>query len=118
MASGALFVGWGEPVHGREKAALEIFNTSMEYWGRLQADGKIESFDVALLEPHGSDLGGFVLIRGTREQIDTLQHDEEWRRLIAAVRLRVEGVGAVDAIVDERLLAEIGYYQDAVSEIS
>jgi hypothetical protein len=47
MASGALFVGWGEPVPGREKAALDIFNTSMEYWGRLQADGKIESFDVA-----------------------------------------------------------------------
>lgn len=117
MAGNALFVGWSEASLGREKEALEIFNQSMEYWGKLQADGKIESFDVALLEPHASDLGGFVLFRGTSEQLDALQREEGWRRLLAAVRLRVDGLGVVAANVNDGVAAEIGYYQDAISEI-
>ena len=49
MAEAALFIGWGEATRGREKEALEIFNKSVQYWGRLQQEGKIERFDVALL---------------------------------------------------------------------
>ena len=117
MAEAALFIGFGEAARGREKEALEIFNKSVQYWGRLQQEGKIERFDVALLEPHGSDLGGFALLRGTAQQIDSVQHEEEWHRLVAAVRLRVDGLGLVDALVDEELAKQLGYYQDAVGEL-
>ena len=117
MAEAALFIGWGEPARGREKEALDIFNKSVQYWGRLQQEGKIERFDVAFLEPHGSDLGGFALLRGTAQQIDALQHEEEWQRLVAAVRLRLDGLGLVGALVDEELAKQMGYYQDALGDL-
>src|SRR5215211_4002382 len=56
MAEAALFIGWGAPISGREATGLEIFNESVEYWGRLQQEGRIESFEVVLLYPYGGDL--------------------------------------------------------------
>ena len=117
MAEAALFIGWGEPARGREKQALEVFNEALQYWGRLQQEGKIERFDVAFLRPHGSDLGGFALLRGTAQQIDSVQREEEFERQIARVRLRVDSLGVVGAIVDEDLAKEMGYYQDEVGEL-
>ena len=46
MADAALFIGWAESLRGREKRALQVFNESVEYWGGLQGDGKIEDFEV------------------------------------------------------------------------
>ena len=55
MADSGLFIGWGEVVRGREERALEVFNETIAYYGQLQADGRIESFEPCLLEPHGGD---------------------------------------------------------------
>ena len=41
MAEAGLFIGWGAPVKGREAKGLEVFNESVEYWGRLQQEGRI-----------------------------------------------------------------------------
>src|SRR4051794_41905428 len=68
MADYGLFIGWGpDSVRGREAKSLEGFNESIQYWGRLQEEGKIESFEVALLEPHGGDLGGVGMLPGVKE---------------------------------------------------
>ncbi len=64
MAMGALFIGWGQAVHGREQKALEVFQEALRYSGRLQQDGEIQSFEPVALEPHGGDLAGFLLING------------------------------------------------------
>jgi hypothetical protein len=53
MAGEALFIGWGAVVRGREKQALQVFQESMEYYGKLRQGGRIERFDVLLLGPHG-----------------------------------------------------------------
>ena len=58
MADAAMFIGWGQVVRGREKRAVQVFNESVEYWGGLQGEGKIEDSEVALLTPHGGDLQG------------------------------------------------------------
>jgi hypothetical protein len=71
MAGEPLFIGWGAVVRGREKQALKVFQESMEYYGKLQQDGRIEGFDVLLLAPHGGDLNGFVILRGDRKALAT-----------------------------------------------
>src|SRR5215218_8578043 len=76
MAEAGLFVGWGAPVRGREAKGLEVFNESVEYWGRLQQDGRIENFEVVLLYPHGGDLGGFALLRGSHDQLNQVGGDD------------------------------------------
>ena len=70
MAEAALFIGWGEVARGREKRALDVYSDSLST-GRLQQEGRIERFDVAVLNPTGGDLGGFIMLRGTAEQIDS-----------------------------------------------
>jgi hypothetical protein len=48
MAEAALCTVFGEPVPGREKQALNVYSETMQYWGRLQQEGKIERFDVTV----------------------------------------------------------------------
>src|SRR5260370_17431854 len=62
MADAGLFIGWGPVVRGREQRALEVFNQAMQYYSELQQKKEIESFEVTLLEQHGGDLPGFILI--------------------------------------------------------
>ena len=118
MAEAGLFVGWGAPVRGREAKGLEVFNESIAYWGRLQQEGRIESFEVVLLYPHGGDLGGFSLLRGTHEQLNEVGGDEEFLRLTARAGLIVERLGVVRAVLGEGLEQQIGIYQQAVSELA
>ena len=63
MSEAALYIGWGTPTRGREKKALDVFNESVQYYGRLQQEGKVANFEVAILNPTGGDVGGFFLIR-------------------------------------------------------
>jgi hypothetical protein len=117
MAEAGLFIGWGVPVRGREKSALDLFNATMEYYGRLQQDGKIERFDVAVLAPHGSDLGGFALMQGTAQQIDSLRRDEEFQQWVTRAQLNVEQFGVVDAFVDQGLGQAISRYQNELGQL-
>ena len=118
MAEAGLYVGWGTVVRGREKAALGIFNESVQYYLRLQQEGKIASFDVAFLNPTGGDAGGFFLLRGTAQQIDSIQRDEEYQELLVRVQLIVEGLRITDAVVDERIAQQIARYEKAVAQIA
>jgi hypothetical protein len=60
VAEAGLFIGWGQVVRGREQRALEVWGESLQYWSELEGDGKLESFEVVLLTPHGGDLNGFA----------------------------------------------------------
>ena len=117
MADAGLFIGWGQVVRGREKRALEVFNESVEYWGGLQGDGKIESFEVVLLTPHGGDLAGFALLRGSADQINALRIDEEFERRITRADLIVENQGVVDAALGEGLGRALGIYDSEVATL-
>jgi hypothetical protein len=115
MADAGLFIGWGEVVRGREDRALEVFNETIEYYGQLQSDGRIESFDVALLEPHGGELQGFVLLRGSDEQIDTVHRDDDFQRLMTKASLIVDDLGLIPAYIGEGLGRAMSIYQEELA---
>ena len=117
MADAALFIGWGQVVRGRETRSLEVFNESVEYWGGLQGDGKIEDFEVALLEPHGGDLQGFALLRGSEEQIGALQTDEEFQRIVVRSDQIVESLGVITAAIGEGLARGLAQYQGEIDDL-
>jgi hypothetical protein len=118
MAEAGLFIGWGAPVRGRESNGLEVFNESISYWGGLQQQGRIESFEVVLLYPHGGDLYGFALLRGSHDQLNEVGGDEEFLRLTTRAGMVVEGLGVVRAAVDEGLQQQIQLFQQAASEFA
>ena len=117
MADAALFIGWGQVVRGREKRALQVFNESVEYWGGLQGDDKIEDFEVVLLTPHGGDLQGFALLRGTEDQISALRADEEFQRRITRADLIIDSQGVVDAAIGDGIARGMAQYQGEIEDL-
>jgi hypothetical protein len=117
VAEWAIFTGWGSPVRGREQKGLEIFSEALAYWGRQQESGGIESFEVTLLTPHGGDLAGFILAKGSQEQISALRASDEFQRLNVRAAQIVENFGVVDAVVDDGVGPQVQLYQEAVNEL-
>ncbi len=117
MADRALFIGFGEAVRGREERAVEVFNEFVGLLGRMQSDGRIESMDMALLDPHGGDLGGFFMVHGSQEQCAALIYDEEFRRANIDAGLIVGNFGVVPAVTGEAVGREMGMYSEAVSKV-
>ena len=118
MAEAGIFIGWGANVAGREQKGLAVFNESVQYWGQLQQDGKIESFEVVLLTPHGGDLDGFALLRGSSDQVSSLIVDQEFERQTARATLIVQNVGVVPAVLGEGLGRSIEIYEKQLADLT
>ena len=118
MAEMGVFIGWGAPVRGREAKGLEVFEESVAYWGRLEQEGAIESFEVVLLYPHGGDLYGFALLRGSGESLDRMRASDEFNRLLSRAGLVVEGLGVVSAALGESLGPQVQQYRQALGDVA
>lgn len=117
MADRALFIGFGAPVRGREERAVAVFNEFVGVFGRMASDGRIESMDVTLLDPHGGDLGGFFMVHGSDAQCAALAIDEEFRRAMIDAALIVDNLGVVPALTGERVGREMALYTEAVAKV-
>jgi hypothetical protein len=117
MPDRSLFIGFGQPVRGREERAVEVFNEFVGMFGRMQAAGRIEDMDVTLLDPHGGDLGGFFMVHGSPEQCSALQMDEEFRRACTDAGLIVENFGVVPAATGAAVAEEMAMYTEAVAKV-
>ena len=117
MADRILFVGWGATITGREERALEVFNASIGFYGRCQQEGKIESFDVILLEPHGGGLAGYVELHGSADQLAAIRENEEFRRLVLDAQLIVEDVGIIAGFANEGVARQIEMFREAIAGV-
>ena len=116
MADAAIFIGFGQAARAREPQALELFGRVLEFHRGLQQAGRIESFEPVLLQPHGGDLAGFLLVRGSLDQLTALQVDEEFLRLNARAGLVVDSFGVVPAFIGEGLQAQLALWEEQVRE--
>jgi hypothetical protein len=116
MADRVLMISWGEPVRGREERALEVFNESVGLMGRMQQDGRIESFDIVLLNPNG-DMGGYMLLHGSNEQIAALDVDEEFMRNTVDASLIVENLRHDVGYTNEGVARQMQLYQEAIGKV-
>jgi hypothetical protein len=115
MADSGLFIGWGEVVRGREGEAVETFNSTIEYFTGLQAEGTIESFEPVFLEQHGGDLSGFFFVRGDAEKLSVLRVDPDFEAVILRAGLIVDNIGVVGAAMGARLERQMASYTDAIA---
>jgi hypothetical protein len=118
MADAGLFIGFGDPVRGRESQAIELFNETIAWYTQLQEDGEIESFEPVFLEPHGGDLGGFILIRGDAEKLSALRVSDEFTQFTIKASLVVDSIGVVGADMNERLQSQMAFYTDQIGAIA
>jgi len=118
MAGDALFLGWGPVVRGRETRALEVFQETISYYGKLQQEGKIEGFEPILLNPHGGDLAGFVLVRGERATLDEIAAGADFRKMVAKAGSVVDSVGVIAAFGGEVLAQQMTVFRSISEELA
>ena len=111
MADFGLFIGWKDAVRGRESKALEVFNEAVGLYTRLQESGEIESWDAVFLEPHGGDLNGFMLVRGSAANLAVLADSEEFRDLVTRADMYVRGIGIITGKTGEGVQRELARFQ-------
>lgn len=116
MSTDVIFLGWNRAVAGREAASAETFQEFLGYLGGLQQAGKIASFEPVFLNPHGGDLNGFILIRGDRAQLDALAASEEWQMYMTRAGMEMEGLGVVQGVTGEGVMAWMARWQQILSE--
>ena len=116
MSDRLLFIGWDDPVRGAEERAVEVFNEALGILGRMQQDGRIERFEVALLGPNGG-LGGFIAIHGTAEQIAGVKDDAEFQRNTVDSTLCVDGIRHIDGYANEGVATQMALYQEALAQV-
>ncbi len=116
MAERMLCICWDAPVRGREERALESFDEGVGLFGRMQQEGRLERFEVVLLEPHG-DLGGFMLLVGSASQVAALREDEEFRRVITNATLVVDGMRVVGGYAESGVAEQTGRYREALARM-
>lgn len=118
MSEAGVWVSWGIPARGRERQALELLKSSMTgYLDRLKQDGHIERFDATVLQPQSTELGGFILIQGSKQQINALRTDSGFRQWVTQIQLVADRLGIVDAWVNDGLGEAFELYEEALRKL-
>ena len=97
---------------------MEVFAEALAYYAKAEQGGRIESQETVFLSPHGGDLGGFTLVRGSEAQMAALRTEDEFERIIARAGLVVRNLGVIDAAVGDGVQEAVGVYQAAVTDLT
>ena len=118
MAEAGFWLAWGIPTRGREHQALDLLKSSITgYLDRLVAEGGIERFDTAILKPQSTELGGFILIQGSKSQLAALRADHDFQQWVTTVQLVADRVGIVDTWVNDGLAEAFTLYEEALRSL-
>jgi hypothetical protein len=117
MADRIMHITWGDNVAGREGRGLEVFNEAIGLYGRMQQEGRIERFEVALLEPNGGSTDGYITLHGSADQLNAVREDDEFRRNMADASLIVHNLCLCMGVVNEGVAREVEMYQEAVGRV-
>lgn len=84
----AIMIRWGLPPPGRENRALEVLRTMTDYLVSVEKAQRISGF-----QQFGYNTGplheraGFVILEGTREQIQAVLYSEDFREEVRRIAL-------------------------------
>jgi hypothetical protein len=117
MADRTIHISWGASVAGREERGLEVFNEAIGLYGRMQQEGRIESFDVSLLMPNGSRVEGYMNLHGSAEQLAAVKEDDDYMRTMTDASLVVHDLCICDGYTNEGVARMMATYQEAIGRV-
>jgi hypothetical protein len=115
MSSNALFLSWSRPLAGRERLSMSHFDDFKRFLHQIQAENRIESFEMVMLDGRPGHLNGFFLIQGDRERLNELVNGDDWLDHMERAAAHLDGVGPVWALTDELALRHVGISAPRVS---
>ncbi len=107
MADRVLFIGWNRVIAGREQQGMQLWQKAMEFYGKLQSSGTIESFEPVLLSAHGGDLNGFIMLRGDAANLELVKEDNAFIDLSAEAEYCLEGFGIITGYLGDRIVDQL-----------
>jgi hypothetical protein len=110
MGTNVVFIGWNRPVPGREKTATALFEEVNQWLTGQQKAGAIQSFESVLLNSHGGDLNGFILVRGDSGKLDALLSGEAWEMFMTRAAVTMDGFGFLRGVTGELLMKQMGRF--------
>lgn len=116
MADRVMCITWGNTATGREELALEALNEAVGLYGRMQGEGRIESFDLALLPPQGG-IRGYIALKGTARQLDAVREDREFQRGMMKAQMAVQDLAIAAGYTGAGIAEEIAIYQEVLQEL-
>jgi len=117
MAGDTVFVvGWNRAVTGREKYAMELFQEALGTYAGWQREGKIESFEPVLLDAHGGDLNGFIVLRGEFDKLHGLKNLDKWIDLNARASYCIQDFGVVEGAINAGLQKRMTLWNKVISQ--
>jgi hypothetical protein len=114
MSSNIVFVGWNRSIHGREATSAAHFQEFAQYVGGLQQAGTIKSFEAVLLDPHGGDLNGFLLIRGESVKLDAVMASDAWQTHMTRAGMHLDGLGAIRGATGELVMERMAMWSKLI----
>ena len=114
MTSNVLMFGWNRSIPSRETHSAQHFKDFTEYLAAQQSAGNIASFEPVLLEPNGSGLHGFFLIRGETEQLNRLTSSQDWLQHVTRAILHLEGTTLTRGVNGAALRDRMGLWMAAI----
>lgn len=114
----AFIIEWGMPTPGRETKALEEFFSHVQWWTELKAKGTINEF--RLYGTNSGQLGvgaGFVIVEGSRDQIDKFLASDDFRRSISRVSLITQSLHVRQLDTGDAMMKRMQVYGAAVKEM-
>ncbi len=61
---------------------MQLWQKSMEFYGGLQSNDRIDSFEPVILSSHGGDLNRYMLLRGNADKLADVQEDDIFRNIV------------------------------------
>jgi hypothetical protein len=95
MSDRIIFMGWNRAHVGLEKQSMKVFQRAIEYFSKLQKGGRIESYDIVSLSPHGGDLNAFVMLRGEGQKLAEIKRDDTFIQIVFEANFCVQGCGVI-----------------------
>jgi hypothetical protein len=106
MSTNTIMYSWKRTLPGREKLSAAHFEDFVDYLGRLQKDGQIQSFEPVLFDPNAG-ITGFFLIRADDARLNALIGSEQWSDHMIRSMMHLEEPalvrGVSGAMVTERM---------------
>lgn len=118
MATHGILIQWGTPVPGRERMALEEFNSYMQWTDKLKKDGKIERREVYQLEnTNFQKMAGFTVVEGSEQQIRAIMDSDEFRSRIQRVMNTSQNLRLEQCLVGSEAGKRIQGYAAALQQL-
>jgi hypothetical protein len=90
MSSNTIFFAWKRSQPGREHISAAHFEEMMRYYTGLQQAGVVQSFEPVLLDPNGSGVNGFFMIKVEESKLPELLARQDFHDHVTRSILHLE----------------------------